>query len=149
MSHRSNRRNDSVQRRRRQPHRNPDIHQCLVCRRYHPLKFWRTFLNMDVRRRRRLGETKLYCLNCLARSHTIRTCTSLETCKRCNAPHHTLLHVSQQRNNRTQGLTTQDLRRRRSSASNQQQQQTIPNTKFLSEAIRSLAQVLCVSDAPN
>ncbi len=33
------------------------------------------------------------CLNCFRPGHMSRNCTSLYRCKRCQKPHHTLLHV--------------------------------------------------------
>ena len=33
------------------------------------------------------------CLNCFGRGHGVRQCKSLYKCKKCQKPHHTLLHV--------------------------------------------------------
>ena len=33
------------------------------------------------------------CMNCLAPNHFVRQCKSVQRCKRCQRPHHTLLHV--------------------------------------------------------
>lgn len=48
---------------------------------------------MSVSNRRRSARQHGYCLNCLARSHSIEQCTSVDLCKRCGGEHHTLLHL--------------------------------------------------------
>lgn len=90
---RGNRSNTQRVSQRRRTQRDAAIHQCLVCQKYHPLKYCKRFLSMGVRKRKELVERHNYCLNCLARSHTIRSCSSWETCKRCDKLHHTLLHL--------------------------------------------------------
>ncbi|XP_037819298.1 uncharacterized protein LOC119608827 isoform X2 [Lucilia sericata] len=146
--HRNYRSESNHTRRHRERTRDSDIHQCLICRKYHPLKFCRKFLNMDTRRRKMVVEKLGYCLNCLARSHKIMSCTSLATCKICDKLHHTLLHASQQRHRPLPSLKTQHLRNQRTLREHKSNVIT-PNTKILSEAIRSLAQILCASDVPN
>lgn len=74
--------------------RDPNIHQCLICYRFHSLRFCKAFLNMSVKSRRIIVQRKLYCRNCLARSHDTPICSSRESCQRCGRKHHTLLHVS-------------------------------------------------------
>ncbi|XP_075144867.1 uncharacterized protein LOC142241316 isoform X2 [Haematobia irritans] len=71
-----------------------NIHQCLLCKRYHPLRFCRQFLNMDVGSRRREVRRLGYCVNCLARSHRTYECTSEIACRHCREEHHTLLHIA-------------------------------------------------------
>ena len=39
-----------------------------------------------------LLRSKNYCTNCLCPGHFVRRCKSLNHCKRCQRPHHTLLH---------------------------------------------------------
>ena len=34
-----------------------------------------------------------YCMNCLRPGHFVRECKSLHKCKKCQMPHHTLLHI--------------------------------------------------------
>ncbi|XP_059216398.1 uncharacterized protein LOC131994114 isoform X1 [Stomoxys calcitrans] len=72
--------------------RNSRIHQCLICKNYHPLRYCRQFLKMAVKDRRRAVVRHKYCLNCLARSHKTAQCTSTNLCQRCERGHHTLLH---------------------------------------------------------
>lgn len=158
--------------------RDPDIHQCMVCKKFHSLRFCQQFLRMDSRERNRVVRKFRYCENCLARSHDLRSCQSLDLCRKCDSFHHTLLHPSRARN---------DLRRRINTQRNQQSHRTknrppnrrnndrntnrtnnsnnnvsnsipnnnnrqstnnihnavVPNQQILSEAIRSLAEVLC------
>ncbi|XP_075149924.1 uncharacterized protein LOC142241881 [Haematobia irritans] len=73
--------------------RNPNIHQCLLCSRYHSLRFCRKFLGMDIGARRREVRRLGYCMNCLARSHKSYDCISEVACKECGGEHHTLLHL--------------------------------------------------------
>ncbi|XP_075165576.1 uncharacterized protein LOC142237979 [Haematobia irritans] len=73
--------------------RNPKIHQCLICLRFHALRFCRRFLNMDIGARRREARRLGYCMNCLARSHKSYECHSEIACKDCGGEHHTLLHL--------------------------------------------------------
>lgn len=124
------------------------------------MRFCRKFLRMSPRRKEELIERHRYCVNCLARSHDLRSCTSLDTCKRCDRFHHTLLHPRPQRPGRQarttqRPITHQPPRRAENPATNPQATQREDNqpttsaasgTKILLEAIKSLAQVLCSSD---
>ncbi|GBP95433.1 hypothetical protein EVAR_68848_1 [Eumeta japonica] len=72
--------------------RRSNIQQCLVCLKFHPLRYCRQFLAMNIEERKRRVRLHKYCTNCLARSHTTENCTSDEVCQRCGWAHHTLLH---------------------------------------------------------
>ncbi|XP_036346694.1 uncharacterized protein LOC118756009, partial [Rhagoletis pomonella] len=73
--------------------RDPKIHQCVLCYRYHALRFCKLFLNMNVDQRIGVARSFKYCVNCLARTHDdLRYCGSLNTCSHCKQLHHTLLH---------------------------------------------------------
>lgn len=74
--------------------RDPKIHQCKVCWRYHSLRFCKKFLQMKAAERKHVVDKHNYCSNCLARSHTLRRCTSQVTCRNCGESHHTLLHYA-------------------------------------------------------
>lgn len=74
-----------------------DLHQCMVCKRFHALRFCSKFLKMTVRERQRVVQRFRYCENCLARSHDLRACASKNTCHSCDRWHHTLLHPSRER----------------------------------------------------
>lgn len=76
------------------PPRDPNIHQCRICRRYHPLKFCKRFLAMSVPERKKKVRLLGYCTNCLATSHETDECISDDVCRRCGWTHHTLLHQS-------------------------------------------------------
>ncbi|XP_065356303.1 sex-determining region Y protein-like [Calliphora vicina] len=52
---------------------------------------------MKPERRRDIVERLGYCTNYLARSHNIRSCTSMESCIKCKQLHHTMLHPSRTR----------------------------------------------------
>lgn len=102
-----------------------------------------------------------YCVNCLARSHDLRACRSMDTCRKCDKYHHTLLHpqkrrerglidASQRRSQQQNPRPQQNQRQRQQQSQRQQENQqnaemSTPDAKILSEAIRSLAQVLCCS----
>lgn len=73
--------------------KDPNIHQCLVCQKFHPLRYCKRFLAMTVYHRQRAVRRHSYCFNCLARSHKTIHCTSRDMCQRCGDAHHTLLHV--------------------------------------------------------
>ncbi|XP_075159708.1 uncharacterized protein LOC142232883 [Haematobia irritans] len=73
--------------------RNSNIHQCLICRKYHPIKYCRKFLAMSIKDRRRAVRQHGYCMNCLARSHDASGCTSPDLCQVCGHAHNTLLHL--------------------------------------------------------
>ncbi|XP_075167412.1 uncharacterized protein LOC142239506 [Haematobia irritans] len=73
--------------------RNSNLHQCLICRKYHPIKYCRKFLAMSIKDRRRAVRQHGYCMNCLARSHEASGCTSPELCQVCGHAHNTLLHL--------------------------------------------------------
>ncbi|XP_075166617.1 uncharacterized protein LOC142238780 [Haematobia irritans] len=77
--------------------RNSKFNQCLVCKKYHSLRYCRKFLNMSITDRRRAVVRHEYCVNCLARSHKTIQCNSPDVCQRCGKEHHTLLHEPLQR----------------------------------------------------
>jgi len=43
-----------------------------------------------------LLRSKNYCMKCLCTGHFVRKCQSLNHCKRCQRPHHTLLHMEKE-----------------------------------------------------
>ncbi|XP_041449408.1 uncharacterized protein LOC121404212 [Drosophila obscura] len=72
-------------------HINPK--QCDLCsKENHPVRLCPHFLQMDVEARSSCIKTKQLCLNCFARGHQLRECTSAHNCFTCGARHHTLLH---------------------------------------------------------
>ncbi|XP_075154075.1 uncharacterized protein LOC142239236 [Haematobia irritans] len=144
--------------------RDPRIHQCKVCLKYHSLRFCKRFLHMNASDRKHAVYKYHYCVNCLARSHGLRNCTSQVTCQNCGHYHHTLLHhalhpriepTSSRRRpkapKRSQnGNGTSKLQRRqpnvlhRRVTSNSNEHQLIPSDRqqIISAAIKSLANLL-------
>lgn len=159
--------------------RDPAIHQCQICQRYHSLRFCQRFLAMDSTRRNQAARRNNYCLNCLARTHDVRHCTSPDNCLKCGLPHHTLLHPKRHlrvqpsttsvrdrigQSNARSSQSTRHVQRRNTQPNTptkrvlpkkrvpphqriQSISSTQPNQKILSEAIRSLAAVLCVTSS--
>lgn len=52
------------------------------------------FQKLTPSERLKFIQTKRNCTNCLSDFHTISSCKSQKTCQKCNAKHHTLLHLS-------------------------------------------------------
>lgn len=135
----------------RSNHRSSEIYKCTLCHRFHSIRFCYKFLNMSVQERKRVVRDGQYCANCLAKSHTIRSCKSKNTCSKCKNHHHTLLHtvhpnVQPPAHNRRQKSKPQ-LKRKNVNQKNLNQPD-VPNHQILSEAIRSLASVLCATSQP-
>lgn len=104
--------------------RNPNIHQCLICHKYHSLRYCKKFLAMNVFHRRQAVRRYGYCLNCLARSHKTMRCTSTELCQKCGNDHHTLLHAPIHRR-----LQQQDANRNQNASSRQHFNNRISNQR--------------------
>uniref|UniRef100_A0A1I8NK51 Uncharacterized protein n=1 Tax=Musca domestica TaxID=7370 RepID=A0A1I8NK51_MUSDO len=161
---------------------------------------------MRVPARRNVIRKFKYCLNCLAKSHTVRDCHSKDVCRKCGYQHHTMLHPesqgnfrpnvhgrlalpsgeespsrelvprrtspnpASQRNNRRPNRQHRPPQQQRPQSSHQPQRRqsrnnsqtytrrryrqpqsvnirsmVMPNQRLLSQAIKSLASVLCVS----
>ncbi|XP_041675602.1 uncharacterized protein LOC121530510 [Drosophila eugracilis] len=66
---------------------------CDLCsKENHPIRLCPRFLNMSVDARSGYIKKKQLCLNCFARGHQLRDCTSTHSCFTCRGRHHTLLH---------------------------------------------------------
>ncbi|XP_070142306.1 uncharacterized protein [Drosophila kikkawai] len=66
---------------------------CDLCsRENHPIRVCPRFLEMDVNGRSDYTRRRQLCLNCFARGHQQRDCTSAHSCFTCHSRHHTLLH---------------------------------------------------------
>lgn len=68
--------------------------KCPFCSNSHPLFKCDAFLATEVKVRRDCVTSNKLCFNCLHPSHAVNKCTSTN-CKKCDARHHTLLHVDQ------------------------------------------------------
>ncbi|XP_070141562.1 uncharacterized protein [Drosophila kikkawai] len=64
----------------------------LCSRENHPIRVCPRFLEMDVNSRSDYIRRMQFCLNCFARGHQQRDCTSAHSCFTCRSRHHTLLH---------------------------------------------------------
>ncbi|XP_060665547.1 uncharacterized protein LOC132797785 [Drosophila nasuta] len=66
---------------------------CDLCsKENHPVRVCPSFLEMSVNDRMSYIKQKSLCLNCFARGHQLRECTSAHNCLTCKGRHHTLLH---------------------------------------------------------
>lgn len=132
----------------------------MVCKSYHGLRFCKKFLAMDAKARNRVVRQYEYCINCLAKGHTFRKCRSSNTCHQCNHFHHTLLHKDtppritppnrnyqvQQRHRATPKRPKRSAPKKTSASTQQPPENT--HERILSEAIKSLATVLCATPTP-
>lgn len=103
---------------------------------------------MDHAERSRVVRRNRYCLNCLARTHSVRNCSSSDTCNKCGALQHSLLHPDRQ----VRGNTQPRFRGDRATSYHQgskvvekplSAQNGGLNQQVIFEAIRSLAHILC------
>ncbi|XP_075161335.1 uncharacterized protein LOC142234138 [Haematobia irritans] len=154
-----------------QSKRNSDVYRSMLCKRYHSIRVCPRFIKMQPVERCRTVRQLKYCVNCLAKSHTVAYCKSKNKCRNC---HHTMLHPSEPKlyttgkptkaktkltnrgklqncqhtqnpANRAQG-TKRKIRGNLKKAPNQlATSQPLINQHIISDAIRSLATVLCAS----
>jgi len=66
--------------------------KCSLCPRKHGLKDCPRFLQLTPAERQQKVQRSQHCTNCLARSHSNRTCDSRRSCAKCGRRHLTLLH---------------------------------------------------------
>lgn len=104
---------------------------------------------MKPAERSRVVRQHKYCLNCLAKSHTVTACHSTNNCRKCRNYHHTLLHpehpivkppiqarVSQsQRQNPQQQRQQQGTNRRQGQQRNNNQPGRQHNSNFQSQQV--------------
>ena len=70
---------------------------CLACKtETHPLYVCTKFKSMPHDKKVAILKTNDLCMNCFGSGHFVRQCKSLHRCKKCQKPHHTLLHVEGQ-----------------------------------------------------
>lgn len=137
-----------------------EVFRCRLCTTSHSLRYCTKFLRMDTEERNRVVRKFDYCVNCLAQSHSFCRCESKNTCRKCSNHHHTLLHrqhprvkppsvynqeVQPYRKSHRVSRKTQKPNRKTPAARKQKEVNAVPNPRILSEAIRSLASVLCVT----
>ncbi|XP_075156467.1 uncharacterized protein LOC142234410 [Haematobia irritans] len=68
------------------------VYECAICKERHSLRDCPIFIMMTVADRRVTVRNHKYCMNCLAKSHTVENCHSSQTCRKCGYQHHTMLH---------------------------------------------------------
>ncbi|XP_059216534.1 uncharacterized protein LOC131997137 [Stomoxys calcitrans] len=69
-----------------------EVYKCTLCQNRHGLRYCPKFIKMTVEDRRVAVLRHKYCRNCLAKSHIVDDCQSMETCRKCGFQHHTMLH---------------------------------------------------------
>ena len=68
--------------------------QCILCKPdKHPLYACPWFKEMPHEAKIATVKSNGLCMNCFASNHFVKQCKSVHRCKRCQRPHHTLLHV--------------------------------------------------------
>ena len=67
---------------------------CILCNvEWHPLHIYPKFKVMSHSDKMSTLRKSNFCINCLNGRHTVKDCKSSHRCKRCQHPHHTLLHI--------------------------------------------------------
>ena len=73
---------------------------CIACKvEKHPLYVCPKFKSINHEEKLSLLKEHKICMNCLTRSHFIKQCKSLHRCRKCQSPHHTLLHLENTKGN--------------------------------------------------
>ena len=68
--------------------------QCILCKpNKHPLYACPQFRDMPHKSKITVIKSNGLCMNCFSSNHFVKQCKSVHRCKRCQRPHHTLLHV--------------------------------------------------------
>lgn len=65
---------------------------CPICGRLHAIRQCSRFVVMDVEQKLRVVAQHSLCYNCLAQSHRLAECESIDRCYRCRQDHHSWLH---------------------------------------------------------
>jgi len=72
---------------------NTNPQSCKLCsKENHPIRLCPSFLHMSVNERSSYIKKQKLCLNCFARGHQLKDCTSAHNCYTCKGRHNTLLH---------------------------------------------------------
>ena len=64
-----------------------------ICKERHPLYVCKTFKALPHDKMMEVVRNHNLCLNCLKPGHYSKKCTSISKCRKCQRPHHTLLHI--------------------------------------------------------
>ena len=72
----------------------PSHTQCTLCKtEKHPLYSCPKFRSLSYERKMVTVKVNNICMNCLNKGHFVAECKSLHRCRKCQNPHHTLLHT--------------------------------------------------------
>jgi len=70
------------------------ISKCVACKTdKHPLYACVKFKSLSYDQKLLLLQENHLCMNCLGPEHFVKQCKSIHRCKKCQKPHHTLLHT--------------------------------------------------------
>ena len=72
---------------------NTKSRRCPLCEKSHDLEDCEAYKRKSVDERRSFLTEKALCFACYGKNHRSKSCTKKRTCKKCNKPHPTLLHV--------------------------------------------------------
>ena len=75
---------------------------CVLCKTdKHPLYACMRFKSLPHDKMMSTLKTNGLCVNCLRPDHFVKQCKSLHRCRRCQKPHHTLLHIENEKGSHT------------------------------------------------
>ena len=109
------------------------VSQCIACREKHPLYACLKFKGFSPEQRLSMTRDHHLCMNCLSGDHSTKNCSSNYRCKRCQKPHHTLLHTSAQ-GNRQSSVRTQQSSVRTQQSSDRTQQSSVQQSSAQASA---------------
>lgn len=66
---------------------------CPACGRWHAIRQCTRFLVLTIEKKLRFVADKKLCSSCLAQTHLVVNCRSIDRCKRCRQKHNTMLHA--------------------------------------------------------
>lgn len=79
--------------------------QCPLCKDKHPLYSCSKFKALPYERKASTVKVNEFCMNCLGKGHFVAQCKSLHRCRKCQRPHHTLLHNETESQQQSQNLS--------------------------------------------
>ena len=81
---------------------NDTVANCVLCKNEkHPLYVCARFKALAHYKMISIMKENKFCMNCLKPGHFVKQCKSLHHCKKCQKPHHTLLHVETEQGSQT------------------------------------------------
>ena len=74
---------------------------CLACKKAnHPFYSCKSFQALSHERKLGVVKGSRLCMNCLDSGHFVKECPSSRRCKKCQQPHHSLMHIDSKSENR-------------------------------------------------